>query len=338
MTIERNRRWCAVAADMRDHPVVGMHVAPPKPADPRSHAQSAFVAWTDIIMSTAYTDHEVRAGGRIVNLQRGEFLAGRGYWAKRWNWGEQAVRGFFTRLALAEMIAFCDQSPNQPISVARLCNYDAFQRPDGSQQPRRQPRRNQRPTSAQPHTTKDTKIQREVRETRTDEIRTDPSVATASDQAILEAAIADFNQAAQLLRFSRCSALTAARAKNLTRRLLDLGHGDLPAGQRRFREALSALPHDAFLSGRLKGTNGRSPYRLDLDKLLSTGSRSGDVLAKLCDLYDEHGPGNAAPRLTRPTGPAISSAWAEAQAEELAAQRARFDDPGDEGAVDASLH
>jgi hypothetical protein len=109
MIQQRNRRWSAIAADMRDHPVVGMQVPPPKPADPQSHAQSPFAAWIDVILSAAYAERDVRTySGSIVRLKRGEFLAGRVFWAKRWNWGEQAVRGFFTRLALNQMIAFCN--------------------------------------------------------------------------------------------------------------------------------------------------------------------------------------------------------------------------------------
>lgn len=337
MTTERNRRWAAIAADMRDHPLVGIAVPPPKANDPKSHAQPPFVAFADLILSAAYAPHEVRStNGSVVRLERGQFLAGRAYWAKRWNWGEQAIRGFFTRLADAEMIAFCNQSPNQPVSVARLCNYEAFQSADGQQQPRRQPRSNQTPTNEQPHTTRDTKIQKEVRETRTPDRVADSTF----ERSILDAALADYNRAAEVVGFTRCAVLSTARAKALTKRLHDLGRGDLEAGRHRFREALSAIPHDRFLSGRVKGTNGRQPYRLDLDKLLSTGSGSGDVLAKLCDLFDEHGSAEAATSPSaRAARPAISSAWAEAQAEEMAAQRARFEfDPTEGRAPDGPVH
>ena len=161
----------------------------------------------------------------------------------------------------------------------------------------------------------------------------------AVERSILEAALTDYNRAAGAIGFTRSTVLSTARAKALAKRLHDLGQGDLEAGGRRFREALSAIPHDPFLSGRVKGTNGRAPYRLDLDKLLSTNSGSGDVLAKLWDLYDERGAGQVVPPNSAPALPALSSAWAEAQAEEMAAQRSRFEcDPEDRRVPDGRVH
>ncbi len=314
----KGRRWAAITADMRDHQIVGMSVPPPKAADTERHAQSPYVAWSDLIMSAAWEPHRIRMNGEVIPLQRGEFLAGRSYWAKRWNWGEQAVRGFFTRLARAKMIVFCNQRSNQGVTVAKLSNFEAFQSRGGSKQPSQQPRSNQGPTNEQPYNTRDTIVTKK-------EEGSHNAFAAAQERAVLDQAIADFNVAAQALGFAKLTTLSEARSKALTKRLADLGSGDVAAGGVRFRAALSAIPHDAFLSGRKKPRQGQEPFRLNFERLLQTNGPMGDVLARLCDAHDEHGPATANTGSKAPTGAdAFATDWAAAMAEEREAQKARF--------------
>jgi hypothetical protein len=99
--------------------------------------------------------------------------------------------------------------------------------------------------------------------------------------AEIEEALAAYNEAARVHGFSRCDALTEDRRDRLSKRLSDIG------GVARFRLALSALPRDKFLMGKVPPKPGQDPFRLTIERLLSTGSRLGDVLAHLIDLAGE---------------------------------------------------
>ena len=159
------------------------------------------------------------------------------------------------------------------------------------------------------------------------------SILTDADRREAEAAIADYNVAAGELKFCRAN-VTAQRLEDVAKRLRDIGRGDMGVGRKRFREALTAIPHWRFLAGREKPRDGRAPFRLNLERLLSTGSGMGDVLAKLIDLHDENGPApvETAPR---PASSSFADSWRESQALELAEQRARWAKPGDKEAADA---
>lgn len=154
-------RWMAVCVDMLDHPVVGMDAGSPKPANPKKPVQSYAVAWLDLLRSAAWKDHVTNHKGKVIALTRGQFFGARSYWADRWNWGEQAVRSFFARLAEKEMIAISNQSFGHVANVVTICNYDTYQSRRADAQPVEKPEPNQSPTSAQPvpnqTLTKDTK-------------------------------------------------------------------------------------------------------------------------------------------------------------------------------------
>lgn len=143
-------RWVRVCVDMLDHPVVGASIPPPKPADPSRHAMQPALAWLDLISAAAWKAHEVRHKDKLMTLQRGEFLAGRSYWAKRWNWGEQSVRSFFSRLSKFEMIAISNQSAGHASNIVAICNYDIYQGSKPEPQPEKKPEPNQSLTSGQP--------------------------------------------------------------------------------------------------------------------------------------------------------------------------------------------
>jgi len=86
-----------------------------------------------------------------------------------------------------------------------------------------------------------------------------------------------YNEAAKAHGWTVCATLTPPRAKRLEGRLRDIG------GIEAFKRALSAVPRDTFLSGQVPPKDGRAPFRLDIDVLLQTDGKLGDVLAKLVD-------------------------------------------------------
>jgi hypothetical protein len=80
--------------------------------------------------------------------------------------------------------------------------------------------------------------------------------------------------------FEQCRVLTMSRRKRLIARLIDIGC--LAA----FKRALSALPQDNFLMGRVAPKPGQARFKLDINRLMQTEGGLGDVLAKLLDLAD----------------------------------------------------
>jgi len=86
-----------------------------------------------------------------------------------------------------------------------------------------------------------------------------------------------YNKAATHFGFAVCESMTDARRTRLLARLDDIG------GVEAFRRALWAIRKDDFLVGRTSKP-GTQPFRLDIDRLLSTKSGLGDVLARLLDL------------------------------------------------------
>jgi hypothetical protein len=85
-----------------------------------------------------------------------------------------------------------------------------------------------------------------------------------------------------------CHKLTDATRKRFEKRLAAIG------GAESFALALSAIPDDDFLMGRRPPRDGGRPFRLDLDRLLSTDTNMGDVLARLIDAaMDAQGSGAA---------------------------------------------
>ncbi|MFM9938655.1 MAG: hypothetical protein ACKVP7_04065 [Hyphomicrobiaceae bacterium] len=107
----------------------------------------------------------------------------------------------------------------------------------------------------------------------------------ASSDNPVDLAFEAYNIAASKWGFERVSAFTPQRRKKLERRLLDIG-ADLHRGLEAFQNALDAIPHNRFLSGKLPPRDGRQkPFRLSFDRLLQTDGNMGDVLAGLIDLH-----------------------------------------------------
>src|SRR5262249_44039105 len=102
-----------------------------------------------------------------------------------------------------------------------------------------------------------------------------PSVGTPSpskgtswkpSSADIDKALAAYKEAASQYGFLPCRALTDERRERLRKRLQDIKSVDA------FKLALSALPTNDFLMGRVPPREGQKPFRLDLDRLLSTKS------------------------------------------------------------------
>lgn len=296
---ETRADWFTVTRAVFDHPMLAGEF------DRRS-------AWLWMVANAAWKDHKVRTRGGMVELKHGDVLVARDHIATVLRWTPKRVRIFQDQIEAAGMISR-GQSKGHFATVARIENYERWQAVGTDHGPTKGPTEGLREASEGPH-------RKEVGATRS-------ALQGVADRAVIDTAHRDFNRAAETVGSSRCTSLTDARAATLAKRLRDLGQGDLDAGTRRFRDALSAIPHWPFLAGRERPRDGRSPFKLDLERLLTTGSGMGDVLAKLCDLFDEHGPANASAAPGQAAHATsrerADAAWREAQAEELAEQRAR---------------
>jgi hypothetical protein len=102
----------------------------------------------------------------------------------------------------------------------------------------------------------------------------------------VEEALDAYNEAADMHSFAPCRTLTDARRKRLDKRLKDIGGVDA------FKRALSALPRNDFLMGRVRPKPGKKPFKLELDTLLQTDGNLGDVLARLLDAAEDTPTGN----------------------------------------------
>ena len=121
----------------------------------------------------------------------------------------------------------------------------------------------------------------------------------AGDPAVQQA-IAIYNQAAERHNFYRCVNVTPARVSCIARRLKDIG------GLEKWQLALDAACQDDWLMGRTC-REGQEPFKLTIDRLLSTRTAMGDLLASLLDRQD---PANQQPRRQRCADAARLVAWA----------------------------
>ena len=98
----------------------------------------------------------------------------------------------------------------------------------------------------------------------------------SGEHGVVDRAVEAYNCTAERQGFSICKLVTPARRRRLGQRLEDIG------GMENFQRALSAIPTNDWLMGRVR-KEGHKPFRLDLDYLMQTDGKSGDVLAKLLD-------------------------------------------------------
>ncbi len=107
--------------------------------------------------------------------------------------------------------------------------------------------------------------------------RIDKKKRSADRALALDAAVMAYNGAAEQFDFAVIKTITEPRLRRLEKRIDEIG------GHENFKLALSMIPHNKFLMGQAPTKDGRLPFRLDFDRLLSTESGLGDVLASLLD-------------------------------------------------------
>jgi hypothetical protein len=117
----------------------------------------------------------------------------------------------------------------------------------------------------------------------------EPKKPTKVPDADIDAAFEAYNEVASQHGFTRCTARGEERRALLAKRLADID------GLSQFRRALTAIPRDDWLMGRISKT-----FKLDIEKLLSTKSGMGNVLNRLIDMA-----GDAA----APAGPRLPAYW-----------------------------
>jgi len=100
---------------------------------------------------------------------------------------------------------------------------------------------------------------------------------TVSEALEINAAFIAYNAAADTYGFSRVEKVTQSRVAKMDRRLQDIG------GLDEFKRALAVIPSSNFLMGKVQPKNGGEPFRLTFERLMSTDSGMGDVLAGLLD-------------------------------------------------------
>lgn len=149
-------RWIRVCVDTFDHPSLKGEF------DRRS-------AWLWLIANAAWKDHKTRTRGGMVELKRGQVLAGSEHLADVWGWSRKKVRTFLGELTAEGMV---EKGParNQYATVLTICNYEKYQTPaekEDSERASEGPARGQREASEGPHSTRDTR-----------DINNIPSVAT----------------------------------------------------------------------------------------------------------------------------------------------------------------
>lgn len=148
----KNAGWFAVARDIFDHPVIGIH----------DRAFSEFEAWLWLLANASYEQRKVLNKGRPILLDPGQLMAAHSFLATRWKWSSDKVRWYLKRLATECMIArYCAKQSNQhntnQIQIITICNYSEYQfiaqpQHQPEHQPEQQANTNPTPSEHQPHT------------------------------------------------------------------------------------------------------------------------------------------------------------------------------------------
>lgn len=135
--------WIRTCVDVFDHPVLDNG-----PYDRRS-------AWLWLIARANWKDKRVNHKGKLIDLKRGQMLAGRAFLAEKWGWSEKAVRTYLSALSADGMIEM-GQSSGHYANVLTICNYDAYQTKKEPAKPEQGPEAGQCGASAGPDSNKDT--------------------------------------------------------------------------------------------------------------------------------------------------------------------------------------
>lgn len=144
---ERAGDWFAMSRKALTHPIVGMDVKGPKPADPKRKAASPYEAWSFIIASAAFRQRVMtdRRSGVTYQLDTGQLVASKRYLARKFNWSEKAALLFVKRLEAADMLTVSKgpekgaragaQRGAHVANVLTVRNYGKYQTPQRSKGP-----------------------------------------------------------------------------------------------------------------------------------------------------------------------------------------------------------
>ena len=132
--------WFAVSRQVFGHEVVGAHVKAPAAADGDKQAWQPMVAWLWMLAEAAFQDRRVNIKGRILQLERGQFVCSERHLAKQANWKRKAAHGFLCRLAKCDMVFlstatrdgqylldFAGQKKGPDITIVTIRNYNTYQ-------------------------------------------------------------------------------------------------------------------------------------------------------------------------------------------------------------------
>lgn len=304
--------WIALTRKVREHPIVGLkhHV---KQADPTQGNCTRFEAWFDLLCLAQYKPSKINNKGQVQTLDVGQLMGSRAYLAKRWNWTEKSVRHYFDILEAEGMISRGekthtemghqrDQPGANKCNILTISNYSRYQQiseaiytfisskkglSEGHLGATQGPPKGHNLTSKQLNTNPLTPLKGgqlvslgSQPDPKLDEKARKAAEKRAENEARLheaELAILAYNEAAIANGYQTCDTLPEKRLTRLLRRLEEI------KGLENFTRALSAIPKNRFLAGKVPGTNGDPPFKLTIDRLLQTDGKMGDVLASLME-------------------------------------------------------
>lgn len=81
-------------------------------------------AWDWLVANAAWKDHQIRVGGKVVTIRRGQLCHSVRHLGEVWGWSKSAVDRFLLRLQTEEMIG-TDAGTGQ--TIITICNYDKYQ-------------------------------------------------------------------------------------------------------------------------------------------------------------------------------------------------------------------
>jgi hypothetical protein len=308
--------WIRVDRRIRDHWLVGFGLRV-NPMDETRPCLNRSEAWLDLIMECRYEAGTIMNGGHKMQIMPGQLVGAVSWLAHRWNWTPKTVRWWLDKLAEDEMISFDHTTTDRgkqngkQAQVITICKYSEYQDANGMEgQTERQEDGKRRANEGQTNgnTIKDNKGNKGNKGNKENntssppaphggvpaqsalplqdgEIFTgdpEPAKAEKSSRDVVEA-FELYNKAARHYQFAVCQGITEGRKTRMARRLKDIG------GLENFKQALRALarvsdPFVKFLRGKAPSRPGEEAFRLDVDRLLQTDGKLGDVLAKLFDL------------------------------------------------------
>ena len=79
-----------------------------------------------MLTAAAWKPHRVKIKNTVMELQRGQLLAGRAYLAKTFGWSEKRVRNFLALLESEGVISAVHGKGQQP-AIITICNYTKYQ-------------------------------------------------------------------------------------------------------------------------------------------------------------------------------------------------------------------